>query len=129
MGDLDQRIEYLFYILKIEKNLKGYAYLENAVKCRYVDPFYKGKIYSHLYKKLAKDFHTSPMAIERNIRTVLSASWTKNYSIYQYELYDYILFTNKNIPTATRFIEQTVLLLDRDEFFSMIQFKQKIVSS
>lgn len=114
MDDLEERIENLFDTLKIEKKLKGYTYLKIAVKYRYLDINYKGSLYSHLYKTIAYDFNTSVAAVERNIRTVLYVSWTKNYSPYQYKLYDNILLNHRDIPTATRFIEQTVILLMKD---------------
>lgn len=110
---VEEGILKLFSQVKLRNNLKGYDYLYYAVLKRYGNESYKGQIYTKLYKEVAEQFHTSVECVERNIRNLIDSTWTNEYAEAQYELYADIIPPGKDKPQATRFIEHSIVLVQK----------------
>lgn len=84
----------------ITPNYIGFHQTLSAVSLVQSQPDYLFSVTKNLYPAVAKEYGTSWKAVERNIRFVISISWTRNPSLLQ-ELAGYPL-TEK--PKAAQFI-------------------------
>ena len=70
---IEYKINYVLSKLGIRHSMRGYDCLIEAIKMGIEDPESIEFITKILYVKLAKKFHKTPSAIERNIRTAINS--------------------------------------------------------
>lgn len=114
MKNIDDAITEIFEKLKIKKNLKGYDYLFLAVKLRYENPTFKRKIYTVIYKKIAKQYGVNVHNVERNIRSVIESTWRYDYVDEHHLWYDEGNPDSRFRPMASKFIENTIAILEQN---------------
>lgn len=109
---VNKRIIQLFDDIKMKSTLKGYRYLLTSVNMLYHHKKYKKKIYAELFLDVAELYHVKKETVERDIRTAIESTWTNSYSDVQYVYYDSIIPKGKDKPTAAKFIERTVSIIE-----------------
>lgn len=62
--------------LGISKNYTGYDYILYGLSLVKQNEYYLSNITKILYVDIAKEFHTSPTCVERNIRKVIEVIWS-----------------------------------------------------
>jgi len=94
----------IIYYLDIPVNFKGYRYVRSAILLCYEDSEMLYGITKVLYHEIAKEFKTSAISVERNIRHAISTAWEKGY----FEITQKLLYTNSNFvshkPSNKEFI-------------------------
>lgn len=96
---LDDKIKSLFFMMGIPIHLKGYRYLNAAIKMVVNSPNIINNITKVLYPGIAENFQTSPTRVERAIRNAIEVAWirgnlNKINDIFGYEILNQIKPTN-----------------------------------
>lgn len=105
-----ERIYDLLYRLGVTANYKGFFHASYAVHLVVQQPEQLLMITKWLYPNVAKHYHTTVRAVERNVRTVIDVAWMHNQPLMS-ELARYPL-TRK--PKAAQFISMMVAYLTSD---------------
>jgi len=71
-------VTQLLHQLGICKSYSGFDYIIFAIKCIDYDKDYLCYITKSLYMDIAKEFATSHVCVEKNIRTVVNKIWEKS---------------------------------------------------
>ncbi|WP_253291082.1 sporulation initiation factor Spo0A C-terminal domain-containing protein [Acetivibrio sp. MSJd-27] len=72
------KVYKLFHMLGISSNYKGYTQTAYAVYLAAQKPQRLSLVTKRLYPEVAKKYHTTWNAVERNIRTILTMIWNNN---------------------------------------------------
>ena len=90
--------------LGVSPDMKGFQYLEEAVRLRVKAKDAKWKLTERVYPAIASKFATTQESVERAIRTVIQSAW-KNKAIQKYAIEnDEAVLLNKK-PTAGEMID------------------------
>lgn len=103
------RIYQLFYQLKIASKYKGYTQTAYAVYLAAQKPKNLSLVTKRLYPEVAKKYHTTWNAVERNIRTILTIIWDNNSELLE-KIAGYPLSRK---PETKQFISILVSALDK----------------
>lgn len=102
--------EQLLRNLGATGNLKGFRYAAYMIELVEQDPTTATLVTKYLYPKAAKHFQVSAEAVERNLRTVISACWTRG----NREFLDDVAGTHLLYrPTNGMFLDMTAAFLRR----------------
>ena len=85
-------------------NLKGFAYLISAVKAVIEEPLIIHSITKRLYPKVAEEFNTTAVSVERNIRNAIEVACNKGKMYLVANAYYNVNFTKYEKPTNGEFI-------------------------
>lgn len=72
-----EEIESLIHSLGINATYRGYRYLSYAIFLALKDEDYLLFIGKYLYTTIADKYNTTPIGVERNIRTVITTCWER----------------------------------------------------
>lgn len=90
--------------LGIPPNLKGFAYLREAVTLAVQSPDLVSYMTTKLYPMIAQRMQTTPEKVERAIRHAIERAWTRGEIATNYELFAYSIDISKGKPTNSLFI-------------------------
>lgn len=76
-GELLLLVSNVLLKLGISVNVKGYAYLREAILCKVASPEAEIPITTVLYPAIAVKFQTSASRVERAIRHAIQAAWSR----------------------------------------------------
>lgn len=111
-GKILEEIIRLFQEIKLRKGQKGYYFLCYGLQQYYqYEEKFRHQIYHLLFQEIAEKFNTNRSCVERNIRYVLEATWTREYSNQQYDYYDSIIHESGK-PSSADFIVLSKKILD-----------------
>ena len=72
-----RKVSGFFTKIGLFANLSGHTFMLSAVKRCVADPTLLQSISSRLYPAIAKEFNTTPSAVERGIRNAISVAYEK----------------------------------------------------
>ena len=101
---LDNQITNLFLTLGIPANIKGYAYLREAVRMVIENRDVINRITKELYPGVAKRFDTSASKVERAMRHAIEVAWSRGRLDSVNKIYGCKLFDETDKPTNGEFI-------------------------
>lgn len=108
----DHKIENLIRSLGIGATYRGYRYLNYGIELCLEDEDYLLAISKLLYPKIAKEFQTTDVSVERDIRTVIKVCWERGNRPYLQQI---ALHPVLGRPTASEFFDILVAHLHRTE--------------
>lgn len=97
----------------ISSDMKGYAYLEEAVRLKVTNRGKYDRLTSCLFPKIADTFSTTSECIERSIRTAIQKAWTSGGFI-RYALENENMNLPDKKPTAGEMIRLLVRMVDNE---------------
>ena len=100
----DEEITNLFLTIGIPANIKGYAYLREAVQMVMQDRTLLSRITKELYPGIARRFDTSASKVERAMRHAIEVAWSRGRLDSVNKMYGYKLFDAMDKPTNGEFI-------------------------
>lgn len=108
----NHKIEYLIRSLGIGATYRGYRYLCYGIELCLMDEDYLLAISKLLYPKIAKEFQTTSVSVERDIRTVIKVCWERGNRSYLQQIALHPILCR---PTASEFFDILVAHLHRAE--------------
>lgn len=106
--DLTVFISNILLQIGIPVNIKGYAYLREAITIKVHDPRSEMPVTKILYPEVAKKFQTTPVRVERAIRHAIKVAWSRaeQYSHDKKLICPYLNYEKR--PTNSEFISMIV---------------------
>lgn len=92
-------------------NLKGYAYLRDAILYAFHDISLLDNMMNQLYKAIGEKHNTAAACVERDIRTAIEVTMNRGDVNYIYALFGNTIQKEKGKPTNREFIAAIVDLL------------------
>ena len=112
--DMDGSIDNLLKEIGAPCHPIGYDQLKYAIKLVMLDKTYVHSITGRLYPDVAKEFNSTPIRVERNIRKVITAIFDGQYgSDNAYDLFKNSIARDRGKPTNSQFIIVCVRELER----------------
>ena len=105
---LKKRVTGLLQKLGFLVNHKGYQYVRAALIKGYKDPSLLEHITKGLYPELAKEFNTTPIRVERNMRLAIEAAWNRSQFEILHPYFGHTYNFDRNKPTNSEFIAKIV---------------------
>ena len=96
---VDERITNLFLTLGIPAHIKGYQYLQEAVKMVLDNRDVINRITKELYPGIARRFDTSASKVERAMRHAIEVAWSRGRLDAVNRMYGYKVFDAMDKPT------------------------------
>ena len=106
------KIEYIIRSLGIGATYRGYRYLSYGIELCLKDEDYLLAISKLLYPKIAKEYQTTNVSVERDIRTVIKVCWERGNRSYLQQIALHPILCR---PTASEFFDILVAYLHRSE--------------
>lgn len=107
---IDERLSQIFISIGMPPNIKGYAYLREAVKSSVKTPELINSVTKRLYPSVAIKFGTSASKVERAIRHAIEVAWNKGRVEVLNSLFGVRAYGESEKPTNSEFI---ALIADR----------------
>ncbi len=113
--DLRRSIADLLHKMAVAPHLKGYRYLTEAILQVVNDKGMLDSITYRIYPVVAKQFSTTPMRVERGIRSAIESAWDRCRVETIEKMFGYTLDENKGKPSNSEFIAMIAdkIILDR----------------
>lgn len=108
--ELRKAISRILCSTGITPNMKGFAYLKEAIIMVYCDPEGLNTMTKVIYPDIAKMYNTSPFAVERCIRIAIEKAWRKGRSNEFYEKIGFQWLNQR--PTNSEYIFIVVEILN-----------------
>lgn len=105
----ERQLKQILRSLGITKPSKGYHAVISAIKLAMEDPLRLSYVSKEIYVDVARLQRTSPLCVERNIRTLIKRIWQKGDHEYLNEVFKKPL---EKKPTNTEFIAALVNYLN-----------------
>lgn len=99
-----KNIDQVMKKIGAKSKYKGYYLLTEAIEISLNSEERPIRITKDIYPSLAKKFHSSPMNIEHNIRTLIRVCWTTN----RKNIEEIAGYTLKYKPTNSEFVNMLV---------------------
>lgn len=115
--EIESMITNLLHMTGVPAHLKGYIYLKDAIKLVVHDLQLLSHITKELYPKIAELNNTTPLRVERGIRTAVLVGWDRADNEILEEIFGYTIDLNKGKPTNSEFI---ALLADKVRLENML---------
>lgn len=112
---IEMKVSDLMDGMGVPKHLKGYLYLQEAIKMLCEDMNMVGNMVKVVYPKIAKKFETTPSCVERACRHAIDVSWARGDLGLKKTLFGYILEQGKKRPANNVFIITSADYLKRKE--------------
>lgn len=106
----NHKIEYLIRSLGIGATYRGYRYLSHGIELCMEDEDYLLGISKLLYPTIAREFQTTSVSVERDIRTVIKVCWERGNRSYLQQIALHPILCR---PTASEFFDMLVAYLHR----------------
>lgn len=107
---INERLSQIFISIGMPPNIKGYAYLKEAVKLAVKTPEVINSVTKRLYPTVALKFDTSASKVERAIRHAIEVAWNKGRVEVLNSLFGVRAYSESEKPTNSEFI---ALIADR----------------
>ena len=104
MKNYKEVITLIIKELGIPANVKGYYYIRYAIELMIKDISLAGKITKVLYPKIAEEFNTTPVRVERAIRHAIETGWNRANLDIVNRLFGFTVSSDKGKPTNSEFI-------------------------
>lgn len=104
LGEYTQTISECLKRMGIPPSVKGYAYLEEAVRLRLEGTTDQKRLTDRTYPKVAERFSTNARCVERALRTAIVSAW-RNGALQRYALSEKHMPELDKKPTAGEMIE------------------------
>ena len=105
--ELYEDITNILMSLKMQPEITGFEYLREGILLCYQDKKYLESI-TLVYSQLAKSHKTTPLIVERSIRTAIENAYLSGGILGLNELYDTIVYNNDFKPTNGELISTIV---------------------
>lgn len=121
----DESIAYLLKTFGIQPNLKGWKYLNCAVKLAIEDDNALDQVTKILYPYIAKRYNTTSARVERGIRHAIEAAFDISAEgSWLYEVFSSTYSPMKGKPTNSAFIAMCVELLTTEVHHPIFNLKE-----
>ncbi len=113
--DLRRSITDQLHLMAVAPHLKGYRFLTEAILNVVNDKGMLDSITYKIYPVVAKQFNTTPMRVERGIRSAIESAWDRCRVDTIEKMFGYTLDENKGKPSNSEFIAMIAdkIILDR----------------
>ena len=111
----ERKIFTLLRDMGISPSLRGYDYLKFAIEVTMTDRTLVHSMVKKLYPCIADYFGTTPIRVERDMRTAIESAWSKGMNESQEQLFGNIISPSKGKPTNAEFIGTVVEFLILNE--------------
>lgn len=91
--------EGLLRYLGVPGNYCGFKQLSMAIECVAENEYRILNIYHDIYEVIAENTGSTPKGVEKNIRTLISVSWQKEYFRIQFEAISGCPYPDKPLPS------------------------------
>ena len=108
--DMKRRVTKMIQDLGVPANIKGYAYLRDAILLSIANPDAINSITKVLYPEVAKINQTTPTRVERAIRHAIEVAWSRGNNEMAEKIFGYTVNLTRGKPTNSEFI---ALIADR----------------
>ncbi|MGE5558979.1 MAG: sporulation transcription factor Spo0A [Bacillota bacterium] len=106
--DLDMSIARIFHEMGIPVNLRGYAYLREAVHQMLENDQTNWSVTKLLYPQIAQKFHCTPSGVESAIRYILDMVWERGNVEYLSSFFRFPKSGARKQPTTSQFLSRIV---------------------
>lgn len=100
------KIHDVLLSIGIPPNLLGYSYLLYGIELVLLNPIYLHAITKGLYVDIAKKFSTTPICVERAIRTAIGTGWLRGDMNYVNDVFKGTIDSAKGVPTNSLFFSR-----------------------
>lgn len=101
---LEEKISALLDILAVPFKLKGYKYLEMAIKLAIEKPSAVHSVNKEIFHPIAEHYSTSPACVESAIRSAISKAWIIGDYKIQHRIFGQTVRFRSGRPTDAEFI-------------------------
>lgn len=114
--DISRRIAEMLHKLAVAPHLKGYRFLMQAILCVVNDKGMLDSITYRIYPLVAEQFSTTPVRVERGIRSAIEGAWDRCRVETIEQIFGYTLDEEKGKPSNSEFIAMIAdkITLDRN---------------
>lgn len=106
--DLQKHVTSIMHEIGIPAHINGYKYLRSAICEAITDSTLLESVTKALYPKVANQFNTTTVRVERSIRHAIEVAWDRgNLDVFQ-EYFGYTVSEIKGRPTNSEFIAMIV---------------------
>ena len=102
--NLEEKITNIFITVGIPAHIKGYQFLQEAIKMAIDNPDVINSITKKLYPSIAEKFETSSSKVERAIRHAIEVAWNRGKIENINSLFGVKVYSNNEKPTNGEFI-------------------------
>ncbi|HIS48548.1 MAG TPA: sporulation initiation factor Spo0A C-terminal domain-containing protein [Candidatus Scybalocola faecigallinarum] len=102
--DMKRRVTKIIQDLGVPANIKGYAYLRDAILISIANPDAINSITKVLYPEVAKQNQTTPTRVERAIRHAIEVAWSRGNNEMAEKIFGYTVNLTRGKPTNSEFI-------------------------
>lgn len=110
---IDDTIDELLRELGVGPHLIGYSYISYAIRLVESDRRYSDRITGLLYPKIAEEYSTTPIRVERGIRHAIEVAWDRIDLDTAYRIFGNTVSRTRGKPTNSEFITTCVNELKR----------------
>lgn len=98
------KVSNVLHDLGVPSQIKGYAYLREAILMLYQSSYLTGGITKHIYPEIADKYHTTTIRVERAIRHAIEISWTRADMNLMNDYFGNSIDKNQSKPTNSEFL-------------------------
>lgn len=102
--ELEKYVTKIMLGLGVPVHLGGYRYIREAILISITDMEAVNRVTKYLYPEIAEMYNTTPVKVERAIRTAIEASWARGSRGVMEEIFGYSSASGQKRPTNSEFI-------------------------
>ena len=102
--ELEKYVTKIILGLGVPVHLGGYRYIREAILISITDMEAVNRMTKYLYPEIAEMYNTTPVKVERAIRTAIEASWARGSRGVMEEIFGYSSASGQKRPTNSEFI-------------------------
>lgn len=102
--ELEKYVTKIILGLGVPVHLGGYRYIREAILISITDMEAVNRVTKYLYPEIAEMYNTTPVKVERAIRTAIEASWARGSRGVMEEIFGYSSASGQKRPTNSEFI-------------------------
>ncbi|MCR4426306.1 MAG: sporulation transcription factor Spo0A [Firmicutes bacterium] len=102
--DLEAEVTRVIHEVGIPANIRGYAYLRDAILMAMGEGHVLGSVTRVLYPTIAQRHGTTPSRVERAIRHAIEIAWTRGNVDFLNKIFGHTVDADKGRPTNSAFI-------------------------
>jgi len=101
---LESIVTEIIHKVGIPTKIKGFRYLRTAILSSYENNLLLKNVTTQLYPDIARQYNTTGICVERDIRHAITSAWEKGNPLALNEFFEYPLEVGKKRPTNSEFI-------------------------
>ena len=101
---LEKYVTKIMLGLGVPVHLGGYRYIREAILVTITDMEAVNRVTKYLYPEIAEMYNTTPVKVERAIRTAIEASWARGSREVMEEIFGYSSASGRKRPTNSEYI-------------------------